>query len=160
MGSASSKCMLRKVCESVPDGGRCSAEGGESGAQTCPDLLRVPYLRTLSREQAAAVQKRLDTVTLRRKKHPPKLDVREVFGRPSWIQVRTTLWAAPFSSTAAPSTLTRRDEGGRRLHAPERWSGQRPFAILDCSEGGILGSFPRSCFLLRNQEAATAHTRH
>ncbi|XP_029832003.2 rho GTPase-activating protein 18 [Ixodes scapularis] len=61
-------------------------EGGESGAQTCPDLLRVPYLRTLSREQAAAVQKRLDTVTLRRKKHPPKLDVREVFGRPSWIQ--------------------------------------------------------------------------
>ncbi|KAM7309320.1 hypothetical protein ISCGN_012951 [Ixodes scapularis] len=64
-------------------------EGGESGAQTCPDLLRVPYLRTLSREQAAAVQKRLDTVTLRRKKHPPKLDVREVFGRPSWIQLET-----------------------------------------------------------------------
>ncbi|CAN7938262.1 unnamed protein product [Ixodes hexagonus] len=75
------------------DDGRCPAEGvpdlGEPGAQAYPDasrdLLRVPYLRTLSREQAAAVQKRLDTVTLRRKKHPPKLDVREVFGRPSSI---------------------------------------------------------------------------
>lgn len=38
------------------------------------------YVRTLSREQAAAVQRRLDTVTLRRRRHhAPRQDVRHVF---------------------------------------------------------------------------------
>lgn len=62
-------------------GGHHPHQHNDGGAPpAAPPPAARSYVRTLSREQAAAVQRRLDTVTLRRRKHhAPRQDVRNVF---------------------------------------------------------------------------------
>lgn len=51
------------------------------------DVDNVVLLSTLTRTQAEAVKRRLDSYTLRKKDKPPPRDVREIF-RPPIAQVR------------------------------------------------------------------------
>uniref|UniRef100_L7LZ36 Putative rho gtpase-activating protein 18 n=1 Tax=Rhipicephalus pulchellus TaxID=72859 RepID=L7LZ36_RHIPC len=86
-----------------------------SAPPVAPPPAARSYVRTLSREQAAAVQRRLDTVTLRRRKHHARQDVRNVFdpaahqnagdaadGRRGEMRLST---AAPPSGRAPPGPL-------------------------------------------------------
>lgn len=75
--------VLDDVLGGSTSGGHQQAQHQQQQQPPAPDAVALAarsYVRTLSREQAAAVQRRLDTVTLRRRRHQaPRLDVRHVF---------------------------------------------------------------------------------
>lgn len=101
------------LSEQPDDDGGGDTAGHRFGGSS-EDLCDVPYMRTLSREQAAAVRKRMDTVTLKRKRHPPKLDVRDVFAQPRQQQ--------PSRRQVLEDV---RDSGSRKWQIPAPSKGQR-----------------------------------